>query len=149
MPCMQCMQCSHGAIKRTATMAAPLRQQHPSHDTFNCWPATEIAAAIAKAQHPSSDSICCLPFATACETSYTPNEKTLIKFGSTWIFNAANKPYGYDAADQCDLCHNGATLAVFRTDLEKKDIVDTWAFGISRTAFWFGYSLEPGEVCWQ
>jgi hypothetical protein len=86
----------------------------------------------------------CLP--AACVAGWMTNERTFVKFGSTWKYNWANQPTAYNSADQCDLCHDGSTLAVFRTDTEKKDIVDTWAFSLSRQAFWFGYSMEPGTI---
>lgn len=86
----------------------------------------------------------CLP--AACQTSWRANERTITKFGSTWWYNWANRPTGYDSADQCDLCRDGATMATFRTSQEKSEIVDTWAFGLSQQPFFFGYSIEPGTV---
>ena len=69
-----------------------------------------------------------------------------VQHGSTWWYNPSNAPTGYNSADQCDLCHDGATLATFRTDKEKIDMVDGWAMKISNDEFWFGYSIEPGKA---
>jgi hypothetical protein len=81
-----------------------------------------------------------------CVNGWKVNDRTITKFGSTWAYNPYNQPAAWNCADQCYLCYNGATLAVFRTQQEKKEIVDDWALKIYNAPFWFGYSIEPGGL---
>ena len=105
------------------------------------------AAAISDVyshMHHGLNESSCVPCAADCVAGWKTNERVKTAFGSTWAYNGWNRPAAWHSADQCDLCYDGATLAIFRTQAEKTAMVDQWALTLYNDVFWFGYSIEPG-----